>query len=317
MQINRPFLYAGILLLAIGAVVVAADLGAVDTAALADALRLWPLVPISIGVAIVLRRSQVSLGTGMLAAAVPGLVLGSGFGLIPRFVGDCGARGEPAIVSREGTFEGPPSVSIRIGCGALNVTTAPGNGWNLKAGSTAGRAPSLETAARSLTIEAPHDGAFLDAGRDTWALTLPASAIDELTVVSFANHSRLGLAGATIGRLELTANSSDVLVDASSASVLSLSGVVNVGLLSIRLSALSDLDASLRIGGGELQLCAPPDLGLRVTTHGQPGEFTVDGLAQTGTNWQSATYASATHRADLRVSATFGAVKINPIGGCR
>jgi hypothetical protein len=28
-------------------------------------------------------------------------------------------------------------------------------------------------------------------------------------------------------------------------------------------------------------------------------------------------YASATHRADLRVSATFGGVEINPIGGCK
>ena len=42
-RVNRRFLYWGVVLSAIGGVLVAADLGAVDTPTLTDALRLWPL----------------------------------------------------------------------------------------------------------------------------------------------------------------------------------------------------------------------------------------------------------------------------------
>lgn len=48
MRVNRRFLYWGILLVALGGVLVAADLGAVDTPALTDALRLWPLAIIGL-----------------------------------------------------------------------------------------------------------------------------------------------------------------------------------------------------------------------------------------------------------------------------
>ena len=43
MRVKRPFLYPGIFLVALGGVFVAADAGAVDTAFLADVVRLWPL----------------------------------------------------------------------------------------------------------------------------------------------------------------------------------------------------------------------------------------------------------------------------------
>jgi hypothetical protein len=33
--------------------------------------------------------------------------------------------------------------------------------------------------------------------------------------------------------------------------------------------------------------------------------------------WQSANYESAEYRADLAVHVDFGAIEINPIGGCR
>ena len=47
MRVNRKFLYAGLFLVAIGGVVVAADQGAIDAATLADVVRLWPLIPIA------------------------------------------------------------------------------------------------------------------------------------------------------------------------------------------------------------------------------------------------------------------------------
>jgi hypothetical protein len=319
MRVNRRFLYWGILLVALGGVLVAADLGAVDTPTLADALRLWPLAVVAIGLSLLLRKTRWSLAGLMLAAALPGLVLGAALAVAPRFAGNCGARGEVAgIATTQGTFDGPATVVVRSGCGSLNVTTAPGNGWQLAAGNTAGRTPNIQSSARSLSIDAMsvRGRTFLDAGRDAWDLTLPATELDELSVVVTAGHGQIGLAGAHINQLALTVNAAETLVDASAASVAELAAVVNVGSLSIQLPAAGDLAGSLRVGAGDVRICAPAELGLRVTSTGMAGGVIVNGLQQHDSEWLSANYATATHRADLSVRATFGAVEINPIGGC-
>lgn len=84
MRSNRTLLFTGVFLAAIGAAVMVADLGALGTPALIDILRLWPLAVIAVGLGIALRRTQVSLASGLLAAAVPGLILGGAMALGPR-----------------------------------------------------------------------------------------------------------------------------------------------------------------------------------------------------------------------------------------
>jgi hypothetical protein len=319
MQVNRRFLFWGILLVALGGVLVAADLGAIDTPALTDALRLWPLAIVAIGLSLVLRKTRWSLAGLILAAALPGLVLGAAFAVAPRFAGNCGARGEVATVATtQGTFDGPGTVFVRSGCGSLNVTTAPGDAWRLDAGNTTGRTPKIDSSARSLSIDATSDRSrsFLDAGRDSWDLTLPTTDLDELSMVVTAGRGQISLAGAHIGHLAVTVNAAETVVDASAASIADVSAVVNVGSLSMTLPGASDLTGSLRVGGGELRICAPPGLGLRVMSRGVAGGVIVDGVDQQESNWQNPEFASATHRADLTVRATFGAVEIDPIGGC-
>ena len=320
MQVNNRFLYWGIFLVAIGGVLVAADLRLVDAPTLTEALRLWPLAAIAIGLSLVLRRTRFSVAGLLLAALVPGLVLGSAFAVAPRFAGDCGVRDEPAsVATTRGTFDGPATVSVKNGCGSLNVTTAPGGGWQLDTRNTAGRTPAVESSARSLSIDAAPDddhANFFDAGRSTWDLTLPTTDLDNVSLVVNAGRGQIGLAGARIQRLALTANAAEMVVDASAASVTEVSAVVNVGALSIRLPAASDLTGSLRVSAGELRICVPPGLGLRVSSSGMSDQVSVDGQEQTRSVWQNPDYATATHRADLRVSSTFGAVEIDPIGGC-
>ncbi len=319
MQVNRRFLFWGILLVALGGVLVAADLGAIDTPALTDALRLWPLAIVAIGLSLVLRRTRWSLAGLILAAAVPGLVLGAAFAVAPRFAGNCGARGEVATVATtEGTFDGPATVVVRSGCGSINVTTAPGDAWRLNAGNTTGRTPRIDSSARSLSIGASSDRGrnFLDAGRESWDLTLPTTDLNELSMVVTAGRGQINLPGAHIGHLAVTVNAAETVVDASAASIADVSAVVNVGSLSMTLPGISDLTGSLRVGGGELRICAPPGLGLRVVSRGVAGGVIVNGVDQQESNWQNPEFASATHRADLTVRATFGAVEINPIGGC-
>jgi hypothetical protein len=320
MRVDRRFLYGGVFLLAIGAVLVAADLMLVDTAFLTNVLRLWPIAVIALGVGLVIRRTRYGVAGGLLAAALPGLVLGGTLAAAPRFAGDCGARGEPATVATErGTFDGPANVSVSSGCGSLAVSTAPGNGWQLDAANSAGRVPSVRSSSRSLSVGSIGNEGWgvLDGGRQNWHLTLPASDIDALSLVVNAGESAVGLPGARIGRLSLTGNASRIAVDASAASVANLSSAVRFGSLAINLPAQSDLVGSLSVGAGRLQVCAPEGLGLRVTSRGSPRHIQVGDVRQSGTEWKSPDYASAPHRADLRVSVNFGTVQINPIGGCR
>jgi hypothetical protein len=319
MRVNRRFLYWGIVLASVGGVLVAADLGTLDTARLTETARLWPLAVIAIGLSLVLRRTRMSLPSLLLAAALPGLVLGAGFAAVPRFIGDCGARGESApVATTQGTLEAPATVSIRSACGSLHVSTAPGNGWQLRAANTSARTPVVDASAGSLSIDGTSDDfTFFDAGRDTWDLTLPTSALDDLSLVAFAGRAQVDLPGAHVKRLELTVNAAQVVIDASAASVDEVSAKVNVGMLSIRLPAASDLVGSLRVGAGELQICAPPGLGLHVVSSGTAERIAVNGLQQRASEWESPNYASANNHADLQVTATFGAVEIDPIGGCK
>jgi hypothetical protein len=320
MQVNRRFLYWGIFFVAIGGILVASDLRAVDTPTLTDVLRLWPLALVAIGLSIVLRRTRLSLPGLMVAAAVPGLVVGGALAVAPRFIGDCGARGESAsVASTQGTFDSAATVTVRSGCGSLNVKTSPGTGWQFDAGNTAGRTPTIDSSPQSLSIDANGNNSpdFLDAGRDTWNLTLPTSDLDSVSLVVNAGRGQVVLPGARINRLALTANAAEMLVDASAASVANLSAVINAGSLSIHLPADSDVVGSLRVGAGQLQICSPPGVGLRVTSRGTAEMVRVDGLQQHASEWQSPDYASASHRADLSVNVNFGVVEINPIGGCK
>ena len=319
MRVNRRFLYWGIFLAAIGGVLVAVDVRAVDTTIIADALRLWPFAFVAIGLGLVLRRTRLSVPGGMLAAAVPGLLLGGGFALAPRIAVDCGAGGAASTFeTREGAFDGPARVSVASGCGSLVVTTAPGNGWQFEAANTKSRTPNIDASASELSIDAGgHDGwHWFDRGRDTWQLTLPTSEIGELSLVVNAGEGQIGLPGAQIGHLDLTTNAAQTTVDLSEASVESLSGTVNAGMLSFILPD-ADIVGSMELNAGALEVCTPSELGLRVHHTGALSEVTVNGLEQSDSDWQSPDYASAAHHADLTIDVNVGGVEINPIGGCK
>jgi hypothetical protein len=328
MRVNRRLLYWGVFLAAIGGVLVAVDVRAADTSTIADALRLWPLAFIAVGLALVLRRTRLSVPGGMLAAAVPGLLLGGGFALAPRIAVDCGAgAAASSVVTHQGTFDGPAQVSVATGCGSLVVSTVPGSGWQLEAGDTGSRTPTIDASARSLSIDAGGPGGWhgfnlsrdhgFNLTRDAWRLTLPTSAIEDLSLVVNAGEGRIGLPGAQIGHLELTTNAAQTTVDLTEASVASLSGTVNAGLLSFRLPANADVVGSMEVNAGALQVCAPTGLGLRVQHIGVLDGISVNGLQQTSTDWQSPDYLSAAHHADLNVNVNLGSVEINPTGGCK
>lgn len=335
MRVNRRFLYWGVFLVAVGGVLVAADLSAVDSTTIADALRLWPLAIVAIGLGLVLRRTRFGLAGGMLGAAVPGLVLGGGFALAPRIAVDCGAVPAVGVAStvmtQHGVFDGPARVSVATGCGNLVIDTAPGAGWEFEAGDSGRGTPIIDAGPRALSIDAARQGGWHmsvglgtddgrqadDTARDTWRLTLPTTSIEDLSLVVNAGEGRIGLPGAQIGHLDLTTNAAKTTVDLSEASLTSLSGTVNAGMLSLRLPATSNAVGSMEVNAGALDVCAPSGLGLRVHQTGALSGISAEGLQKVGADWQTPDYATAVHHIDLDVQVNLGNVKINPIGGCK
>jgi hypothetical protein len=320
MAINRRLLYVGLFLVAVGGVLVAVDLSTVDMSILAGALRLWPLAFIAIGAGIALRRSRFALVAGVLAAMVPGLVLGGGLAIAPRHGFDCGSGDETAeTTTQNGTFATAGTVFVETSCGSISVDTRPGNGWQLTSSNPAGRAPDVQLDGERLSIGSTEGEGWdwLDNGRDTWNLSLPTSALEFVAVEVNAGRATVALPDANIGRLALTGNGADILVDATSASVAELDGSLDFGRLSIQLPQRGNYSGAIGINAGELRLCVPFALGLHVDFAGSAREVRVNGLRTDARTWENEGYALTTNRAELNVKVNFGAVAINPIGGCK
>ncbi len=318
-RINRTFLYWGVFLLAMGAVLVAADLNGIDETIVLDWLRLWPLAILAIGVGIVVRKTRFNVAGGLVAAALPGLVLGGAFAVGPRLA-DCGGQGEPSTYNtREGTFTGPARVNVATGCGSLVVTTAPGERWLLDAGNTVDRAPRMDVSGTELSIgNGRSDGWHgFATGRDVWRLTLPTSRIDDLSLVVNAGEGDIDLAGANLGNLDITTNAGQTTVVLAETALSSMSGTVNAGRLAVELPSTVDVTGSIVVNAGALDVCAPDGVGLRVRQSGELGSTTYNDEDQDGRLWQSPDYESAAHRTDLTVTVNFGSVNINPTGGCK
>jgi hypothetical protein len=320
MQVNKGFLYGGAFLVAIGAVLVAADLDGINETAIEEGLRYWPLAVVAVGIGVVLRRTRFNLAGGVLAAALPGLVLGGAIVVVPHLAIDCGSSDAPSsFVTRSGTFDGTATIDIATGCGSLVVSTAPGTAWSFDAGDAGDRTARVDATANYLSIDGGrHQGwRGFDTARDTWDLTLPTSAIANLTMVVNTGEGDIELAGAHVARLDLTTNAGKTNVDLTATSIEELSGTINAGMLSIELPSSADLTGSLEANAGALQVCIPQGVGLLVHDTSTLGSISWKGQDQRGSDWQSPDYASAAHRTELTVNVNFGTLDIDPIGGCK
>jgi hypothetical protein len=333
MRINRKFLYGGVFLLTLGAVLVAADLHALDLTAVQDAMRLWPVVVLLIGVAIVVRRSPVALPAGLLAAGVPGLVLGGAIAVGPRFVVDCApARSSsPAAVSR-GPLQSPRDVSLRARCGSLVVTTSTGQpGWELSVDEDAGPAPLVVAADGSFVLDATGiqgdgpwgDWSVDDALPSRWRLVLPGGDLGAFSATVQATQTTIDLANARAESVDLTTTASDVELDLTGASVGDVHIVSSFGQVTLYVPLGSDLTGNLKVTGGRLVICTNrtntlDPIGLRVTGRGFAAGVRARGAQESHLSYESPGYARASHHADLDVNASFGSIDTDPfVGGCK
>ena len=112
MTVRRRFLYLGVFLVAVGGVTLAAQGDIFGSDAAAQALRLWPVALIALGAGLLLHRTRFGLAGGLVAAAMPGLLLGGALVAAQRLVPECGGVAPGSVVSRQGTFDGPATVDL-------------------------------------------------------------------------------------------------------------------------------------------------------------------------------------------------------------
>ena len=114
MRVKNSYLYWGVFLLALGGAIAAVTYLQPDPTAVVDVLRYWPLVVIAFGVGLVLRRTQFNVAGGILAAAVPGLLLGSAIAVGPQVGWDCAPhdRELTSLHADQGTFSAPARVDV-------------------------------------------------------------------------------------------------------------------------------------------------------------------------------------------------------------
>ena len=153
MHVRRGLLFWGFFLLPLGAIPLLARAGLVDTGVAADAVRLWPLLLVVIGLVILLSRTRISLiGTAMVAVlfgSLAGTALAAGPAWIAEGVGCGEATGSAVLLQQNGTFDGPALVLLDLRCGTVTLDTAAGIGL------AAGRHPRWAGPDRRGLVESP------------------------------------------------------------------------------------------------------------------------------------------------------------------
>jgi hypothetical protein len=321
MIIRRGTLYAGMFLLAAGGVTLAVATNVFDRTMLANAAGiLWPVAIIAVGAGLALRRSPAALAAGIAAAALPGLALGAAMVAVPDHASWCTNRHDVAITRqvREGTFAETATVDIQLPCGELDVTTRDGTGWSVDTSDGPGRRTEITGDASRLSVTA-HGTPYqyrLDAGLSDWDVVLPTAARLDLVTRVDAGRGRLDLDGARLGLVDLVVNAGELRTDLAGASLDRLHVAVNAGEAIIALP-IDDFVGDITANAGELQVCVPDDLGLRVRATAALGSVRTPGLVRVGDAWETPGYATAPIRAELTTQASVGLVTISTQGGCQ
>jgi hypothetical protein len=319
MRVDRGRLNWGIFFIVLGAVPLAYHQGVVSSSAIGEAWRLWPLVLVGIGLTFVLVRTPAAFLGGLVVAASMGLVLGSLFAIGPN-VGCGGGGNNPASVARSGSFGGASSVNLHLQCGSATITTSPDEQWHVNASNDAGHAARVSSDSTSLTVDPGDEGDWwVNRGEDDWQVELPRSGQIGLSSALDFGDARFRLSEATLSSATFTLNFGSLHVDLTGASVDRLTVSTNLGAAWVELGGSSDLTGDLKTNLGSLDICAPPELGLAVTTTESLSSSDFSGLAMTrvGNAWQTGNYATAAHKANLTVSTSLGSLKLNPAGGCK
>jgi hypothetical protein len=319
MKVDRGRLNWGVFFIVLGAVPLAYHQGVVSSSAIGEAWRLWPFILVGIGLGFVLSRTPAAFLGGLVVAATLGLVLGGVFA-VGANVG-CGSGGNsPASVARDGSFGGASTVTMHLQCGSATITTSTDDRWHVNATNDGGHAALVSSDSTSLDINSSGDrSGWTDRGKDDWQVALPRSTQVSLSSTLDFGDARYRLSQANLSSAAFTLNLGSLHVDLTGASVGNLTVSTNLGSAWIELGGSSDVSGDLKTNLGSLEVCAPPELGLQITSTGSlsSSDFSGVGMIQVGGVWQTSNYATAAHKANLKVNTNLGSLKLHPAGGCK
>ncbi len=315
MRIRRGLLFAGLFLIPLGGMTLLVRAGTISADTFDDIWRLWPLILIGFGIAILLGRSRAaSVGTAVAALVLGTLVGGaiaSGTGFVGS-VGDCGMTGSSSRLDQSGTFESDAEVAVDLRCGSLTLGTTSGSDWQVAA-DYQGTPPTVNGDGDGLEVDAAGDGAR----HADLTITVPADRLGSLDVSTNAATGSLVLDGAALDLVEVDANAGDVKIDAGSASVTRLDVTMNAGRVRITLGTGSTRGA-ISVNAGAIDLCVPPDAELRLDVNEQltfVKNLADRGLEQDETVWYRAGTSGST--IDLQIDGNVASLTLDPNGGCR
>ena len=317
MHVDRRFLGWGVFFILAGALPLAVQSGYVPSDAASHVWRLWPLILIGLGIGIILGRTPLGWLGGLIVAATFGLLVGSALaGGIDR-VG-CGFDQTDGSATGPGTTVGGEladgaTVELEFNCGGLDLDTAANTLWSLTYREDPG--PRVEQSPERLRVASPEGGLF--ARGSSWDVTLPTSRTLSLSVEANAASVHLGLTDAQLASFNGAFNAGSFVIDLSGARLGALDIRLNAGSGTVALPRAS-FDGRIDVNAGSLELCAPADVGLRITTSGalSSTDFAGSRLVLSASTWESPGFATAATRIELTLEANAASVNLRRDGGC-
>jgi hypothetical protein len=114
MRLNRGFRFWGLAFVTAGLMALAIQAGYLDRNTMAGAWRLWPLLLVALGVALILSRTPFALIGTVLAAAVLGGGVGTVIAVGPGFVADCGDSPPTSLQDDKGSLGASASLDWQL-----------------------------------------------------------------------------------------------------------------------------------------------------------------------------------------------------------
>ena len=317
MRVRRGLLFWGLLLIPLGAIPLLVRAGQLDPNRLIDAWRLWPLVIVGIGLVILASRTRYAvIGTAVLALAIGsigGAALASG-NIWLGAVGACGIGDQgTTVVDKTGTFAGPASVRLQLDCGTVDFGAGSGSAWTVHA-SYRGGPPSVEGSASGLDVRTPTGGSH----RQDWKIAAPSSSLTSFRLTANAASSTVDLGTAALEDLQADVNAGDVRISGGSSPIRHADLTMNAGRLRLTLGNGAATTGSLSVNAGAIDLCVPPDVGLRLDVQDQltfVTNLSSRGLARNGSIW-TRPGTGAAQTISLSVQGNAASFTLDPNGGC-
>jgi hypothetical protein len=302
---GRP-LFWPVVLIGIGAVALLTNVGLLDWAKVAGFLRLWPLLLIALGLAIVFRDRLPGRLATVVGALVLILLLVAAASAIDAIPGAISGSTAPAVTTRFSAAAAEvvkPRLELSVGAATVNVHSGA-TGANLY----------------QATISAPGDEkpqVRLDPTTGTLSVTLPGRNGFDWTDRRAARMVDLTLDDQLPWELALSTGATQSTLDLSNLKLTSVS--IDSGASSIRLTLPKPSGTiPVNVSGGAMHLTVqrPAGAPIRVNWSGGASSVSVDGqefggLFHEGQVFASPGFATATDRFDFSIQGGAGSTTIS------